>query len=188
MGFQVQEAQNGRDAIMMWDQRRPHVILMDVQMPVLDGLEATRRIRTCPDGSATVIIALTASAMEGDRRLALQSGFSDFLSKPVRENELLALLQMRLGLAYRYAETAPASNDASHGDPGLVSNPPALKELPAELLAALHTAVRNGEKDNLDDLIQRVEEQYGRCAVALRELADKYEYDALTHLLEEAQP
>jgi CheY-like chemotaxis protein len=188
IGFGVREAENGREAVLAWEQWRPHAILMDVRMPVMDGLEATRVIRTHPEGSDTVIIALTASAMDGHRRLAMESGVNDFLSKPVRENELLTLLQAHLGLTYRYSETEPASSDPTRGTPVPAYTPMTFQEVPADLLAELLQAVRNGEKDSLDGLIDRVEEQNGRCGWALRELADKYEYDALTHLLEEAQP
>ena len=161
---------------------------MDIQMPGGDGLEATRMIRSHPEGSDTVIIALTASVMDGHRRMAIESGVSDFLSKPVRENELLTLLQVHLGLAYRYSETELAPRDPSRGTPLPAPNPMTFQKVPAELLAELLQAVRKGEKDSLDALIHRVEGQNGRCAWALRELADKYEYDALTHLLEEALP
>jgi CheY-like chemotaxis protein len=161
---------------------------MDVQMPIMDGLEATRRIRADLEGSDTVIIALTASALDGDRRLAMESGVSDFLSKPLRENVLLKLLQVRLGLSYQYAKREPAAEDPSNSTPGLAPIPTKLEEVEAGLLAALRQAVVNGEKDTLDGLIQQVEEQHGGCAGVLRELADKYEYDALTHLLEEARP
>jgi signal transduction histidine kinase/CheY-like chemotaxis protein len=188
LGFTVREADNGREAILAWEQWRPDAILMDVQMPVMDGLDATRGIRAHPEGSDTVIIALTASALDRDRRRAMESGVSDFLSKPVRENELLTLLQMHLGLVYQYAKGEPASEDPSHGTPGPASNSTTLQEVDAGLLAALRQAVQNGEKDSLDELIQRVEQQNGRCAGVLRDLADKYEYDALTYLLEEALP
>ena len=184
IGFEVREAENGREAVLAWEQWRPHAILMDVRMPVIDGLEATRMIRTHPEGSDTVIISLTASAMDEHRRLVMESGVTDFLSKPVRENELLTLLQVHLGLAYRYSETESASSGPSRG----ALNPMVLQEVPADLLAELLQAIRKGEKDSLDGLIHRVEEQNGRCGQALRELADKYEYDALTNLLEEAQP
>jgi len=188
VGFTVREAENGREAVLAWEQWRPHAILMDVRMPVIGGLEATRMIRSHPEGSDTVIIALTASAMDGHRRLAMESGVSDFLSKPVRENELLTLLQVHLGLAYQYSQTEPASSGPSRGNPLPAPNPMTFQEVPAELLAELLQAVRKGEKDSLDALIHVVEKQNGRLAWALRELADKYEYDALTQLLEDAQP
>jgi two-component system sensor histidine kinase/response regulator len=188
LGFTVREAKNGREAVLAWEQWRPRAILMDLQMPVMDGLEATRRIRAHLEGSDTVIIALTASALDRDRRLAMESGVTDFLSKPVRENVLLKLLQVRLGLSYQYAKREPAAEDPSNSTPGLAPIPTKLEEVEAGLLAALRQAVVNGEKDTLDGLIQQVEEQHGGCAGVLRELADKYEYDALTHLLEEARP
>jgi signal transduction histidine kinase/DNA-binding response OmpR family regulator len=188
MGFEAREAENGREAMTMWEQWSPHAILMDVQMPEMDGLEATRAIRAHRGGGSTSIIALTASAMDRDRRLALESGVNDFLTKPVRENELLAVLQRHLGLEYRYAAKERPYEDPSISSAFRGASSAALHEVDAGLLAALRQAVLNGEKDSLDGLIQRVEERHGRCAEVLRDLADHYEYDALTHLLEEARP
>src|SRR6185503_13769371 len=108
-GFDVRDACDGPEAIQTWEQWKPQAILMDIQMPGMDGLETTQGIRARPHGKEVVIIALTASALERDRRSAMESGVNAFLSKPVREKELLALLQLHLGLDYRYgeAESAP---------------------------------------------------------------------------------
>ncbi|HLK68929.1 MAG TPA: response regulator [Bryobacteraceae bacterium] len=184
MGFSVREAENGSDAVTAWQQWRPHAILMDLRMSVMDGFEATRRIRLHSGGGDTSIIAVTASAMEMDRHKALESGVSGFLSKPVHENELLALLKKHLGLEYSYLEEEQTGEGVTGRERASATG--ALEEVDSALLAALRQAVQNGEKDNLDELIRRVEEQHGRCAQVLRGLADNYEYDALTHLLEEA--
>jgi len=74
------------------------VVLMDVQMPVMGGLEATRRIRGREGGAQPWIVAMTAGALEGDRESCLASGMDDYLSKPVRVDDLLAALR-------RYSET-----------------------------------------------------------------------------------
>src|SRR6202035_763644 len=102
---------DGAIAIQLWREWKPDLILMDVRMPVIDGLEATRRIRQQPGGTETVIIALTASSMHEDRCVVMQSGVTDFLSKTCQEDELLEKMQTHLNLSYLYDGT-----QKSHGD------------------------------------------------------------------------
>jgi CheY-like chemotaxis protein len=186
VGFEVQEARNGAEAIQVWQEWKPRLILMDLRMPVMDGFEATRRIREHPDGSEPVIIALTASAMEEDRSMAVDIGANDFLSKPCPEGELLRKMQEHLGLDYRYAdEEISRISDSNAGDAALPRA--TLRGLPAEWIAQLDHAVQNGEKDRIDELMKTIEEGDGVLARVLKGLADRYEYDALTHLLEEVR-
>jgi CheY-like chemotaxis protein len=184
IGFPVREAEDGAAAIRLWQEWKPDVILMDLRMPVMDGFEATRRIRQLVGGTKTVIIALTASAMDEDRRVVIQSGANDFLSKPCQEDELLRKLQAHLNLSYLYDNTE-ASQDPSatvgHG-PKLVS----IQGLPPQLVGDLRLAIRNGEKDRLDQLIEQVGERDVEISHALKDMADRYDYDALTQLLERA--
>ncbi|HUN92687.1 MAG TPA: response regulator [Burkholderiaceae bacterium] len=93
----VEPAGNGQEAVAMAAQRRYDLILMDVQMPVLDGLEATRRIRRLPHGDTVPIVAMTADAFEEDRRRCLDAGMCDHLSKPVEFNALEATLARWIG-------------------------------------------------------------------------------------------
>ena len=87
-GWEVLTARNGEEAIALARNQLPQVILMDVQMPVMDGLEAARRLRATPALRTTPIIALTALAMPGDRERCLQVGMDDYMSKPVGLKEL----------------------------------------------------------------------------------------------------
>jgi two-component system sensor histidine kinase/response regulator len=87
VGFHVRSAENGEEAIRSWEEWSPQLILMDVHMPVMDGLEATRLIKAAPGGGETVIIALTASAMDDQRQIAMQEGVDDFVGKPFDQNE-----------------------------------------------------------------------------------------------------
>jgi len=87
-GCEVRTACNGLEAISLAEDQPPDVILMDVQMPGMDGLEATRRLRKNPAQRATPIIALTALAMPGDRERCLDAGMDDYLSKPLGLEEL----------------------------------------------------------------------------------------------------
>jgi CheY-like chemotaxis protein len=92
LGYKADVVENGRLAVEAVEREAYDVIFMDVQMPELDGLEATRRIRARP-GRTPWIIALTAHALEEDRRQCLSAGMNDFLSKPVQLNELTAALE-----------------------------------------------------------------------------------------------
>lgn len=91
-GLQVLLARNGVEAIQMASQNQPDLILMDIQMPEMDGFEATQRIRTESDLKETPIIALTALAMPGDRERCLEAGATDYLTKPISLKHLVRIL------------------------------------------------------------------------------------------------
>jgi PAS domain S-box-containing protein len=96
-GYRVALARNGREAIMQARETRPALILMDSQMPEMDGLEAIRRIRADADLAAIQIIALTAMAMPEDRERCLTAGANAYLSKPVSLQNLVAAIETHLG-------------------------------------------------------------------------------------------
>jgi PAS domain S-box-containing protein len=94
-GYDVVLAQNGVEAVQKTVQNRPHLILMDIQMPGMDGLEATRRIRSLADRelSAIPIIAVTALAMAGDRERCMEAGANGYMSKPINLDGLVNLME-----------------------------------------------------------------------------------------------
>jgi CheY-like chemotaxis protein len=94
MGYRADVAANGLEALAALRRQRYDVILMDVQMPEMDGLEATRQIRStfAPDHQPH-IIAMTANAMQGDREVCLEAGMNDYVSKPIQVKELQAALE-----------------------------------------------------------------------------------------------
>ena len=98
-GYMVVRAADGQEAVEMAARERPDLILMDVSLPVMDGLEATRRIRARAETHTTPIIALTAHAMSGDRDRALQAGCDDYHTKPVELPRLLAQMEALLARA-----------------------------------------------------------------------------------------
>src|SRR3954447_2607965 len=104
IGFEVRLATNGSEAVGEFEQWRPHLILMDFGMPVMDGHEAIRRIRAMPGGEDTKIIAVTASAMDDNRQELMEVGADDFIGKPFREAELFQKIHAHVGVEYQYAE------------------------------------------------------------------------------------
>ena len=104
LGFQIREATNGKEAVELWESWHPHFIWMDMQMPIMNGCEATRKIRQKSqetDVLSPTIVALTASALAQDRELSLGAGCDDFVSKPFRREELLDKLSQYLGVRYQ---------------------------------------------------------------------------------------
>jgi CheY-like chemotaxis protein len=181
----VRGADNGEAAIRNWEEWNPQLILMDVHMPVMDGLEATRRIKANARGKDTAIVVLTASALDEDRRTVSQSGADDFQAKPCREDELLEKIRVLLNVAYDYEEISGTEGQPLAGLAALSAD--RLRHLPPELIEELHNATLSGNKRGLNKLILKVREtEDPGSAHALQELADKYEYDALARLLEEA--
>jgi two-component system, sensor histidine kinase and response regulator len=113
LGFTVAEAENGRDAIDRWRNWQPDLVLMDMQMPLIDGYEATRQIRRLvasrnPDSPIAqanpVIIAVTASAFEEERQATLKAGCDDFISKPFKKEDICAIVAQHLAVKFDYAE------------------------------------------------------------------------------------
>ncbi|UVL20914.1 response regulator [Pseudomonas sp. B21-044] len=93
LGFEVSLAMDGAQAIDLVDQQRFAAVLMDCRLPQVDGYEATRRIRLLPHGEGLPIIALTASALQGDRERCLAAGMNDYLSKPFKRTDLQRILR-----------------------------------------------------------------------------------------------
>jgi PAS domain S-box-containing protein len=186
IGFAVRSADNGETAIQSWEEWQPRLILMDVHMPIMDGLEATRRIKANSRGKETAIVALTASAMDDDREAASQSGANGFLSKPCREDELLKMIGGHLNIEYEYEEKSRDDEGDLQVD-GEALSAERLGQLPLELLNKLRNAVLSGDKKSLDLSILEISETVDAGIVqVLQRLANNYDYDALTRLLDAA--
>lgn len=93
--YQFFRARNGQEAVELAQSEKPDLVLMDIKMPIMDGLEATRQIKAlCPD---LPIIALTANAFDSDRQLAIEAGCNDFLAKPVNAELCIKTIQKCFG-------------------------------------------------------------------------------------------
>lgn len=108
LGYQADAVANGLEVLQALERQPYDAVLMDVQMPEMDGLEATRRIRAIPAGRQPYIIAMTAHAMKGDREECMAAGMNDYVSKPVRIEEL----QIALTRSIEHEENGPAQAPA----------------------------------------------------------------------------
>lgn len=177
LGFDVRGATNGQEAIEVWREWHPHLIWMDMRMPVMDGYEATRRIKSTTKGQATVIVALTASAFEEDRAVILSAGCDDFVRKPFREAEIFEVLAKHLGVQFLYEETAEAA--APVEAPDLEQQLAPLAALPSSQVEALHQAAMQADADRLLALTDDLHAAYPALAETLRSLVHNFRFDVI---------
>ena len=180
LGFEVREAANGRQAVALCKSWQPHLIWMDMRMPVMDGYEATRTIKAMPELQQTRIIALTASAFEENRQEILDAGCDDFMSKPFRKEELFAALERHLGVRFEYEDEASAPTDQASDKP-LVQGE--LHAMPAEWRQALTTAAAQADGEKVLELGKQLEEIQ---AAQLRYMVDNFLFDEILALVAEA--
>ena len=161
MGVDVVCAESGLDALRILGQRRFRAVLMDIQMPGLDGVETTRRLKRDPALRDMPVIALTAHAMVGDRQRFLDIGMDDYLSKPVEESELMRVLARWLP---HHAEADAAASDVESGE-----RQDAMVELPGvDVATAL--ARMNGKTALLWQLLDGFRQRHAQAATRLREM------------------
>ena len=182
LGFELREAANGKEAVALFEQLRPDLVWMDVRMPVMDGFEAVRRIRAAKAGADTKIIALTAHALEEEKRAVMAAGCDDFVRKPFREQEIFDALARHLRLKFIY-EKAPEPETTPEAS-GLTVRPEQLEGLPAELLRELRQAVIELDTARTQALIEQVTERDALLGRALNTLATQLGYRRLLKLLE----
>jgi two-component system sensor histidine kinase/response regulator len=189
LGFEVREAVNGQEAIEIWELWEPHLIWMDMRMPVVDGHQATKRIKATTKGQATVVIALTASAFEEDRQVILSEGCDDFVRKPFREAEIFDKLTTHLGVCFVYEETettaqAPRPADGA-ASPQERLTPADLADLPPDWVAELYQAAVQADGDLVLELVEQIRAQHPSVAEALAGLARNYRLDIIVTLTQQ---
>jgi CheY-like chemotaxis protein len=153
VGFSVQVARNGKEAIDIFQQWHPHFIWMDMRMPVMDGYEATQKIRALPDGKEVKILALTASAFKEQHKKIITDGCDDVVHKPYKGYEIFDAMAKYLDVHYLYKE------ESTRPIPEVVATRPSaesLARLPAELLEALQKTARSLDMAEFNDLLDEV--------------------------------
>ncbi|RKZ53559.1 MAG: hypothetical protein DRR08_27255 [Candidatus Parabeggiatoa sp. nov. 2] len=183
-GFELREASNGQEAIDIFENWQPHLIWMDIQMPVMDGLQATLRLKVLPNGQNVAIIALTASVVKEEQDKILAAGCDDFLRKPFKEADIFELMHKHIGVRYIYEQVKGTEPQQSAQD---ISIPDALAALPDELLAQMRQAAITLEIESMPSLIEQVRPYNKPLADALLELANNLQYDQLQALIQQAQ-
>jgi signal transduction histidine kinase/CheY-like chemotaxis protein len=177
LGLDVKGVRNGAECIAAWETWEPHLIWMDMRMPVMDGYEATRRIKATARGQATVIIAITASAFESDRKLILTEGCDDFVRKPFIEDEIFEKLEKHLGLRLLTEEAAEAG-----GGRGAAESPLTAEEiagLPADWRDAFRKATADADYARLLTMVEEISTQHPAVARALGPLVESFQYDKI---------
>jgi signal transduction histidine kinase/DNA-binding response OmpR family regulator len=185
VGFETRQAADGEQALASFAASQPRLVMMDLRMPGMDGVEAIRRIRAAPGGEAVRIISITASAFAEDRAGALGAGADDFISKPFRESALFEKVRTLLGLEYEYADEPVAVACAPTGELGPTRA--AVARLPAELCARLRRATVNADLDRMRALIGDAEAHDAEAARRLRDLAEGFAYRQLLDVLRAAE-
>jgi PAS domain S-box-containing protein len=185
-GFEIRSARNGQEAIELWKTWNPHLIWMDIRMPVMDGYEAARYIKAQPEGHSTVIIAMTATAFEEDRLQTIALGFSDFVRKPFREKYIVGALVEQLGIQFIYeddknqpltqlppAPLIPAENETEP-----------LPTVPAAWLDDARKALTQGDIQRLRALTEQIRSQLPALSKRMTQLIENFEMDELGQLIQ----
>ena len=186
-GFAVREAANGQEAIALHQVWHPHLIFMDIRMPVMDGYAATRHIKATPEGKTTVIVALTASALEEDRTLSLAAGCDDYIRKPARDTEIFEALAQHLHVRYIYADYVPPDSKLETTDATFTLTTQALAALPAEWRAQMRAAALRARGDLAHELAAQIQAAHPAIATALSQLIDEFQFHRIITLLGQSE-
>jgi CheY-like chemotaxis protein len=189
VGFEVLEAVNGQEAVDLHATRNPHLIWMDLRMPLMDGFEATKRIRETEgalgpeSGSLCIIVALTASVFEQDRHAILAAGCDDFVAKPFHERTIFEVMERHLGVRYVYEAAQPSQTDESE----LVAvTPESLAAISPDLVDRLGEAMTLGDMAAVVAVIDEIHEEDEGLANGMRRLVSAYRFDDVSTLLRQA--
>ena len=177
--FELKEASNGLEAIEMWTSFEPHLIFMDMWMPVMDGQEATKRIKATVKGQATAIIAVSADNAEEARTVTVSDNCDDFIHKPFRDAEIFATLHKHLGVRYIYDEPESVLDSTQIEAP----TPETVAALPADWLAALEKATIECDLELILIQIELIRERNDALASALAGLANEFQFNQILALI-----
>ena len=179
VGFSVRQAKNGAEAVEIYQAWQPHLIWMDLLMPVMDGYEATRRIREqqkATNERYPVIVALTASVLKEKKAEILNSGFDAYMVKPYRVADIWAQLRQRLGVEFVY-EDLPADKGENESTQTLATAQQ--KELPAEWMRSLYEVASELKGKQVQQLIETISTEHPEIAAELTGLAEDYQFDKI---------
>jgi signal transduction histidine kinase/ActR/RegA family two-component response regulator len=174
-GFRVRVARNGAQGVKEFRAWRPQFIWMDLRMPVMDGVEATRLIRACEGGHEVKIAALTASGYASERSQILAGGMDDYVRKPYRPAEIFECMARHLGLRYQVSEGAAKSDGERLGE----LNADDLCALPDELRRELRDALIMLNPVGISTAIERISRENGALGSILARYSGRTAYSAI---------
>ncbi len=180
-GFRVRVAEDGAQGVETFRTWQPHLIWMDISLPVMKGMEAAARIRTMEGGAQVRIVGLSASVFAHQRDEALTGGLDDFLAKPYRREEIFECMARQLGLHYVYKEIAGTSQNHPTAAPG----PEDLARLPGDLRDELAHALVRLDPGPISEVIGRVSAQDAQLGALLASCAKRFAYTEMLNAIEE---
>jgi CheY-like chemotaxis protein len=179
VGFTVREVENGETAIEAFNSWGPHLICIDMRMPVMDGYAATKAIRQLEGGKEVKILAITASVFEEQRDEILSAGCDDQVCKPVQESEIFDAIGRLLGVQYEYADVEqPAVPDL-----GIELTQEMLSQLPPEVLSELRQATLELDRAAMAALVDLIKTHAPDTARSLQRLLDDFQLERIRELL-----
>ncbi|MCP4107111.1 MAG: response regulator, partial [Desulfobacteraceae bacterium] len=178
-GFQLRETKNGREAVEIWEKWEPCLIFMDIRMPVMDGYEATKRIKSTTKGQDTVIIAVTASVFEEERAAVMSAGCDDFIRKPFEDAEIFDVIQRHLGVRFVYEDSQGLTEAEVGAGTAMI-----LAALPPDLLTELKQAAIDGDSEKLHQNIAGIRPYDAGFAEELTRLTDDFAFDTIFNLIQ----
>ncbi len=178
LGFEVSQAFDGRSCYEMACVLHPVAIILDLRMPIMDGLEVARLIRSAPELANTILIILSASAYADDRTRSLSIGCNDYLTKPIRTSELLAALERHLSPNWTYHTLPELSTQPDDPDTDFV--------LSMTDMQTLRTLAERGSVRKFVSELDRISAVSGnsKTMVQLRKLATAFDFKSVVHLLD----
>jgi PAS domain S-box-containing protein len=179
LGLEVKAAENGEQCVQAFQDWHPDLIWMDRRMPVMDGEEATRRIRQLPEGQTVKIVAVTASAFKEEQQELLDAGMNDFVHKPYRFDEIYGCLARQLGVTYLYQA------DTAEPPPPVALTPEMLTAFPAALRKELKDALTSLDSERIEAVILQVAKLDPELGRTLSRLTEYFEYPAILDALGE---
>ncbi|MGD1920873.1 MAG: ATP-binding protein [Pleurocapsa sp.] len=180
IGFAVEEAGDGKQAVDLFSSWHPNLILMDMRMPIMDGYEATKRIKSLPKGQETIIIALTASAFEEERVIILSAGCDDFMRKPFYANELIEKIGQYLNIDYVYQEAVDITFKESEALAELSHE--SLEVMPMKWRSQLYDAAARVDNQEILQLLSDIPQEYESLAKGLENLVEHFRCDKIIDL------
>ncbi|SKB12193.1 putative Histidine kinase [Planktothrix sp. PCC 11201] len=180
LGFEIKIAQNGKEAIAIWEEWEPHLIFMDMRMPVVDGYAATKYIKSTTKGNATAIIAITASVSEEEKAIVLSTGCDDFIRKPFTEDLIFGVLAKHLGVKYILHQTQPISTPSP--DHEITSD--ALKIMSKDWIEQLYKAALEADVQVVIELITEIPDTEMNLIQFLTKAVRKFQFEQIIDLAE----